>query len=98
MAKNVRISDEIYLLAQVESRLELRSIAQQLEFWAKLGMAATRAGRGTASALEAALESTRRLDVIDVQTGKRDASSLHFVPQSIARESKLLFPGGYRKS
>lgn len=37
MAKNVRISDELYALAQVESRLQDRSIAQQLEHWAKRG-------------------------------------------------------------
>lgn len=40
MAKNVRISDELHALAKLESVLQDRSIAQQLEHWAKLGIAA----------------------------------------------------------
>src|SRR5690606_34396539 len=43
MAKNIRISDSLYRLAQLEAQLENRSLAQQVEYWAKLGMAALRA-------------------------------------------------------
>ena len=99
MAKNVRISDALYELALAESRLETRSIAQQLEHWAKLGMAASLGGSvsGHAGALAAALEMTRRLDIVDVQAGKRSADSLHFVPRSMARKSRPVFPATYRK-
>ena len=39
MAKNIRISDELYRLALRKAQLQERSIAQQMEYWAKLGMA-----------------------------------------------------------
>jgi len=40
MAKNVRISDDLHALAAWEARLQDRSIAQQIEHWAKRGIAA----------------------------------------------------------
>ena len=100
MAKSISISDNLYALVQLEAQLEHRSIAQQLEHWAKLAMAANRSGgqAGTASSAKAAVEATRRLDVRDVRSGVRPAEVLHFVPGSMARESKLKFPATYRKS
>jgi hypothetical protein len=37
MAQSIRISDEFYELAQAVSRSSGRSLAQQLEYWARLG-------------------------------------------------------------
>lgn len=98
MAKNVRVSDELYTLVQAESALEDRSIAQQLERWAKLGMAAE-AGRSVAavSSVEAALAMTRRLDMLDVESGRRRPESLHFIPRDLALRGEPRFPGKYRK-
>lgn len=102
MAKNVRISDELYALAQLEARLQDRSIAQQLEHWAKLGVAAVEgegiAQGGYVSALNAAIAMTRKLDTLDVLSGMRNADALHFIPRSIARGSKRAFPLKYQKS
>ena len=101
MAKNVRISEELYALAQMESRLQDRSIAQQLEHWAKRGIAAAgrlEAMQGTVSALDAAVAMTRRLDALDVLNGDRDADASHFISRSAARRSKRAFPAHYRKS
>jgi hypothetical protein len=102
MAKNIRISDSLYRLAQLEAVLESRSIAQQIEYWAKRGMVAS---RGVAEdrivygdALEATLQATRRLDILDVASGARQAKDLHFIPASVARESKIVAPRTYRKS
>ncbi len=97
MAKNVRISDELYALAQLESRLQDRSIAQQLEHWAKRGMAAP-ATRGAVSALDAAVAMTRKLDTLDILSGRRSADALHFIPRSMARQSRPVFPLRYQKS
>jgi len=96
MAKNVRISDEMYALAQLEARLQDRSIAQQLEHWAKLGLANARSD--AAGALEAAIEMTRRLDGLDVRSGRRKQGYFHLIPQSVARSSKPAFPAKYQKS
>lgn len=101
MAKNVRISDELYALAQVESRLQDRSMAQQLEHWAKRGMAAAEVPDtrlGTVSALDAAVAMTRRLDSLDVLGGNRDAEASHLIPRAAARQSQRTFPARYQKS
>jgi len=93
MAKNVRISDDLYALAQWEARLQDRSIAQQLEHWAKRGIATT----GIVDATQTAIALTQKLDALEVESGERSADSLHFIPRSVARQSKPAFPSGYRK-
>jgi len=42
--KSIRIADDVYSLAQQEAAVMSRSIAQQLEHWAKLGAALEFAG------------------------------------------------------
>jgi hypothetical protein len=92
MAKNIRVSDSLYDQALAESQLQHRSLAQQIEYWAKLGMAAERTGTGRGiTAIEASLESTRRQDILDVAAGRRSAESLYFIPRSLARGSKAAF-------
>lgn len=98
MAKNVRISDTLYALAQAEAWLQDRSIAQQLEHWAKLGMAAARRGEGRVGVLDSAAEMTRRMDILEVSSGRRGSDALHFIPGEEARRSKPVFPGTYAKS
>jgi hypothetical protein len=99
MAKNVRISDNLYALAQVESLVENRSIAQQLEYWAKLGMAvaSARTAASELGSVNASIEATRRLDALDVRRGARDASYFHFIPASAARDSTVVFPSFSRE-
>ena len=92
MAKSVRISDNFYSLVELESRLEHRSIAQQLEYWAKHGMTALKAGGERVDSLDAAVEVSRRLDIADVRAGRRSAESLHFIPRSLAQSAELEFP------
>ena len=98
MAKNVRISDELYALAQWESMLQDRSIAQQLEHWAKRGMAsAERAdAAGSASDVDAAIAMTRKLDALDVLSGRRSADYFHFIPRWMVRQSTRVYPSTYQ--
>ena len=102
MAKAVRVSDQLYRLAHLEAVLKNRSIAQQIEYWAKLGMASRRVGETPADyplhSLDAAIHATRLLDIDEVRSGTREASALHFVPRAIAQESQVLGPAVYRKS
>lgn len=95
MAKNIRISDELYALARLEARLQDRSIAQQVEHWAKRGMADSRDPVESASAAAAM---TRRLDALDVRGSQRQADTLHFIPSDLAQASRPVFPSTYRKS
>jgi hypothetical protein len=102
MAKAIRVSDSLYRLAQLEAVLENRSIAQQIEYWAKRGMASARAvaedRAGYGNSLEATVQATRRLDIADVESGARQAGDLHFISASVARESEVVGPRVYRKS
>ena len=98
MAKNVRISDTLYALAQAEAWLQDRSIAQQIEHWAKLGMAAARHAGRTVDVVDSAAEVTRRMDILDVRSGKRAPGDLHFIPAELARNCTLTFPDFYAKS
>ena len=40
MGMPVRIDDDLYELAKLEAKIEHRTIAGQIEFWAKVGRAA----------------------------------------------------------
>jgi len=40
MSTSVRVSDALYQAASTAAKAELRSIPQQIEFWAQLGRAA----------------------------------------------------------
>jgi hypothetical protein len=52
MAHSVRISDDLYSLAQSASHALGRPLAQQIEFWARLGAALEAAGISAATAME----------------------------------------------
>lgn len=93
MAKNIRISDTLYALAFSEAALQHRSLAQQVEYWAKLGMAAEHrcAKDRLVGALEAHVEATRRLDIRDVLQGQRSAEYTFFIPRALASASEPVF-------
>ena len=51
MAQSIRISDELYGTAQKAGALLDRSLAQQMEYWARLGAAIDAAGITSAQAM-----------------------------------------------
>lgn len=51
MAQSIRISDELYALAQQASQALNRPLAQQMEYWARLGAALDAAGISAAAAM-----------------------------------------------
>ncbi len=52
MAQSIRISDDLYSLAQQASQALGRPLSQQMEYWARLGAALDAAGISAASAME----------------------------------------------
>ncbi len=52
MAESVRVSDDLYALAQKASQALSRPLAQQMEYWARLGAALDAAGISTAAAMQ----------------------------------------------
>jgi hypothetical protein len=94
MAKSVRISDEIYELASHEAGLMHRSLAQQLEYWVKLGVGVAH-GQATLDDVRAAAVKYKQVrDEAQVRQGKRAANSLHFIPADVARAAKVKAPKG----
>src|SRR5450759_3170155 len=71
MAQSIRISDELYDTAQRASVLLARSLAQQMEHWARLGAAIEAAGITSAQAMEL-LQAGRLNVLIAAATGKTD--------------------------
>jgi len=51
MAQSIRISDDLYALAQKASQALSRPLAQQMEYWARLGAALDAAGISSATAM-----------------------------------------------
>ena len=58
MAKSVRISDELYALVEQTGTDLSRSLAQQLEHWARIGAAVDAAGLNTDQVLKLTGQST----------------------------------------
>lgn len=52
MAKSIRISDDLYSMAQNVSQALGRPLAQQMEYWARLGAALDAAGISTETAMD----------------------------------------------
>ena len=74
MAQSIRVSDEMYARAQVMAAALDRSLAQQFEYWARLGAAVDASGITTNEAIEL-LEAGRLASALVVMaTGKSDSS------------------------
>jgi hypothetical protein len=52
MAQSIRISDDLYSMAQNASQALARPLAQQMEYWARLGAALDAAGLSTSMAMD----------------------------------------------
>ena len=93
MAQSIRISDELYALAQAEAKLMDRSLAQQLEHWAKLGLALDRSGLASLDDVRSAsLHFRQSVHEAEVQAGSRSAASLHALPKAMVRQFGLKYP------
>jgi hypothetical protein len=88
MSQTIRIPDSLIALAQRESELMSRTVAQQLEHWARLGLALEASGV-TASQVRHLLdmEMGRRLD-LPSRSLRREESPLPPVVPERARESE----------
>jgi len=92
MAKGIRVSDDLYMLALAESRLMNRSLAQQLEHWAKLGKAFEEAGASLDDVRSASVAYRHSQIAHAVEEGRRASSSLLVIPKALVKRAKLTFP------
>ena len=74
MAQSIRVSDEMYASAQRAAAVLQRSLAQQFEYWARLGAAIDAAGI-TSSQVISLLEAGKTVEtLVAVATGHADNS------------------------
>ncbi len=99
MAKGVRITDDMYRLALAESQRQERSIAQQVEYWAKLGMQMTLGGTAVSDAenerflaLESTATKSREHLGEDVRQGRLNAQALSWFQREYVSSVTLDVP------
>jgi hypothetical protein len=92
MAKSVRVSDDLYELANSASASAHRSLAQQIEYWAALGRAIEAAGVTTVQARQVIEGDRRAQERTLLKLGLADPQSMYLFPVELARNTKIRFP------
>lgn len=70
-----------------------RSLAQQVEHWVKLGVGLEHAqGASVDDIRAAALQYRHARDEAAVRTGRRSATSLYVIPESLVRNAQIEMP------
>ena len=98
MAKNIRISDGLYALAQAEAKVHDRSIAQQIEHWAKLGFAMVQQSDARGMAVEAAKHKTFALDRMAVEAGQAQPGDFDFLSDAFVKGATFDFPAEFTRT
>jgi hypothetical protein len=91
MAKSIRVSDRLYDLADTTSKKLHRSLAQQVEHWAELGLALEAAGITTSQVLEILGGGARARERLMLKLGLIKQESLYLFPVALARQTKVQF-------
>ena len=92
MAKSIRVSDDLYKLADSASASAHRSLAQQIEYWAALGRAIEAAGVTTAQAQKVIEGDLRARERALLKAGLANPESMYLFPVELARKTKIRFP------
>jgi hypothetical protein len=92
MAKSIRVSDQLYHLADTTSRKVHRSLAQQVEHWAELGRAVEAAGVTTAQVLDILGGDLRARERLMLKLGLANQESMYLFPAALARQTQVRFP------
>src|SRR5882762_8842644 len=90
--KSARISDEIYDLAQQEAAVMSRSIAQQLEHWARIGAAIESAGVTHDQIRRIVGGDLRMRERTFMKLGLASQKDMYLVEPRLAAAAKLTFP------
>ncbi len=92
MAKSVRISDQLYSVAESTSRKVHRSLAQQIEHWAELGRAIETAGVTTNQVLGILGGDLRARERLMLNLGLKKQDSMYLFPVDLAQQTTVRFP------
>src|SRR5260370_16046837 len=92
MAKSIRVSDQLYALAEATSQHVHRSLAQQVEHWAELGRALEAAGVTTAHVLDILSGNLRARQRLMLKLGLAEQATMYPFPVTLAQQTKVWFP------
>jgi hypothetical protein len=92
MAKSVRVSDELYKLADSACASAHRSLAQQIEYWAALGRAIEAAGVTTNQIRQILDGDLRARERVMLKLGLAEPESMYLFPVALAQKTKVRFP------
>ena len=98
MAKSIRVSDQLYALAEATSQHVHRSLAQQVEHWAELGRALEAAGVTTAQVLDILSGNLRARERLMLKLGLAEQENMYLFPVSLAQQTKVWFPELHKKT
>jgi hypothetical protein len=89
MAQSVRVSDRLYEEASTAATASQRSLAQQVEYWARIGMAAEDAGLTQEALMQLLLRAQHARDRARVAQGRLKASALAALGKAQVRRAKV---------
>jgi ParD-like antitoxin of type II bacterial toxin-antitoxin system len=98
MAKSIRVSDQLYALAEATSQRVHRSLAQQVEHWAELGRALEAADVTTAQVLDILSGNLRARERLMLKLGLAEQEDMYLFPVSLAEQTKVWFPELQKKT
>lgn len=107
MSKSIRVSDRLYDAAEEKAQLLTRSVPEQIEHWANVGMALEAAGVSVAHVCQilkvhrddgdlvmSLVKSDRQKRSRDeIRSGKVKQSDQHLISPSDARKAKIQYKG-----
>jgi hypothetical protein len=85
------VSDRLHDLADTTSEKLQRSLAQQVEHWAQLGLALEAAGITTSQVLEILGGDARARERLMLKLGLIKQQSLYLFPVALARQTQVQF-------
>ena len=91
MAQSIRVTDRLYEEASVAAGFCQRSLAQQVEYWARIGMATEASGLTHEGLLQLLLGAQHVKDRQQVAEGEMKASALFAVGRGQAVRAKVKF-------
>lgn len=92
MAQSIRISNSLYDEASTTSSIMNRSLAQQIEHWARLGQSMDKSREIEFEVVNSKLKSQFKKDIRDVSMGILQPSSLSIFNRDIVKQCKVEFP------
>ena len=92
MAKSVRVSDDLYAVAEMTGEAMHRSLAQQIEHWAALGRAIEAAGLTTEQIGQVLSGNRRAQEKVMLRLGLARHEDMALIPADVAARTTVRFP------